>query len=94
MTEPEPTPAVAPSQVTVTNVGPVSSVPEQQALPVFRLNGIIYTVRRPSAILNGQTVCVGDQVSGATVVGIDRTRVTLQINGQRKTCVLGGLPLN
>jgi hypothetical protein len=38
--------------------------------------------------VNGQTVSIGDQVDGATVVGIERTTVTLEINGQRKTCQL------
>jgi sRNA-binding carbon storage regulator CsrA len=52
------------------------------------LNGIIYTVARPVAIVNGQTVYVGDHVSGATVTAIDQNQVTLQIDGKRKTCVL------
>jgi HD-like signal output (HDOD) protein len=82
----EPTAASA----TVTNV-PHQSVasatvtPEPKAQPDFRLNGIIYTSVRPSAIVNGQTVKVGDQVNGATVVGITRTSVTLQIKGQHRT---------
>jgi putative nucleotidyltransferase with HDIG domain len=83
----EPTVATAP-QVTAANAPPPTLAPEAKAQPEFRLNGIIYTVARPVAIVNGQTVCVGDKVSGATVVGIDQTHVTLQINGQRKTCVL------
>jgi HD-like signal output (HDOD) protein/CheY-like chemotaxis protein len=79
----EPTAAV-PSPV-VTNVPPPSPPPQEQALPEFRVNGIIYTSVRPSAILNGRTVSIGDQVNGATVVRIGRSDVTLQINGQRKT---------
>jgi hypothetical protein len=85
--EPEPTVATAP-QVTPTNAPPPTLAPQEKAWPSFRLNGIIYTVTRPVAIMNGQTVYVGDRVSGATVVDIDRTQVTLQINGQRKTFVL------
>jgi hypothetical protein len=60
-------------------------VQPQNPAPVFRVNGIIYTRVRPSAIVNGLTVNVGDRVNGATVVGIGRTAVTLQLNGQRKT---------
>jgi HD-like signal output (HDOD) protein len=85
--EPEPTVATAP-EVTATNAPPPTPAPQEKAQPEFRLNGIIYTVTRPAAIVNGQTVYVGDRVSGATVVGIDRTQVTLQINGQRKICAL------
>jgi len=84
---PEPTPAIA-SQATLTNLPPPSLPPKESALPDFRLNGIIYTVARPSAIVNGQTVYVGDQVSGATVLSIRQNDVTLQVNGRRKTYTL------
>lgn len=82
--EPEPTPAIA-SQATVTNIPAPSLLPKQSAPPDFRLNGIIYTVARPSAILNGETVHVGDELSGATVISIRQSDVTLQINGLLKT---------
>jgi hypothetical protein len=62
--------------------------PKESALPDFRLSGIIYTVARPSAILNSETVYVGDQVSGATVISIRQTDVTLQLNGLRRTYTL------
>lgn len=84
---PEPTPASAP-QATITNVPSPSLAQPEKPLPDFRLNGIIYTVARPSAIVNGHPVYVGDQVNGATVLSIGRADVTLQINGQLKTCVL------
>lgn len=84
---PAPTPAIA-SQATITNVPSPSLPPKESAPPDFRLSGIIYTVVRPSAILNGETVNVGDQVSGATVISIGRTVVTLQINGLRRTYTL------
>jgi MSHA biogenesis protein MshK len=58
--------------------------PQEKPLPEFRVSAIIYTAR-PAAIVNGETVNVGDEVEGATVVGIGRTTVTLQVNGQRKT---------
>jgi hypothetical protein len=59
--------------------------PKESPPPDFRLSGIIYTVTRPSAILNGETVYVGDRLNGATVISIRQTDVTLQINGLRKT---------
>jgi type II secretory pathway component PulC len=86
---PQPEPTVAPvAQVTATNASPPTLVPREKAHGNFRLNGIIYTVARPVAIVNGQTVCVGDQVGGATIVGIDQTQVTLQTKGLRITLVL------
>ncbi len=91
-------PAVAhsttPTNVVTVTVPPVGAVPasgltqEKKPLSEFHLNGIIYTSTRPSAIVNGQTVQVGHEVNGATVVGITQTTVTLQINGQRKTLEL------
>ncbi len=50
----------------------------------FRLSGIIYIGANPSAIVNGRRVSVGDWVDGATVVGIGRTTVVLDINGKRR----------
>jgi HD-like signal output (HDOD) protein len=78
----ETTVAVVPAP-TVTNLPPAIVVPKPQ--PEFRLQGIIFASVRPSAMINGQTVNVGDQLDSATVVAISRTTVTLQINGQRKT---------
>jgi HD-like signal output (HDOD) protein len=85
--EPEATVPTTP-QVAATVAPPLTAAPQEKPQPEFRLSGIIYTAARPSAIVNRQMVYVGDQVSGATVVGIDRTQVTLQINGQRKTFAL------
>ena len=68
-------------------IATLSSVPSPSvaAKPEFRLSGIFYSSAQPAAIVNGQTVNVGDEVNGAIVVSIERTIVTLQINGQRKT---------
>jgi HD-like signal output (HDOD) protein len=75
-------PAVATAlSATIANVPSPSVAPK----PDFRLNGIFYNAVQPSAIVNGTTVNIGDQVNGATVVAIERTKVTLLINGQRKT---------
>jgi len=85
----EPTPAIASQEaVSVTNVPPPSLPPKENAPPEFRLNGIIFSHARPSAILNGQTVYVGDEVNGATVISIRQSDVTFQINGLRKTLSL------
>ena len=81
--EPVATPVVEPQEV-VTNVPPPSLSAKEPARPEFRLSGIIYTVARASAIMNGKTVFVGDQINGATVLKIGQTDVTLQIDGQQK----------
>jgi putative nucleotidyltransferase with HDIG domain len=82
LSESAPTVADAP-QVAPTNAPPPALATKERASPEFRLSGLMYTVTRPVAIVNGQTVCVGDRVSGATVSAIDRNHVTLQINGRQ-----------
>jgi HDOD domain len=82
-TVPAPAPTVASAPATIpTNVpAPVVAPPPK---PKFKLNGIIYTTR-PSAIVNGIPLHVGEHLDGASVISITPTTVTLQINGQRKT---------
>jgi hypothetical protein len=85
---PEPEVPTAPPATATKVPAPAPSVaPLVEAPPDFRLNGIIYS-SVPSAIVNGRMVKVGDQVNGATVVAIEQTNVTLQVNGQRKTYAL------
>lgn len=78
--------SVEPQPAPVTNSPVISPVARQQeAAPDFRLNGIIYSAMRPSALINGETVYVGERVNGASVLEIRQNGVTLLINGQRKT---------
>jgi HD-like signal output (HDOD) protein len=57
-------------------------------VPEFRVNGIFYTLSKPSAIVNGVTARVGDVVNGATVVHIQPNGVTLQIKGETRVLTL------
>jgi HD-like signal output (HDOD) protein len=79
------TPTATAASPAVTNVPSSPAAPQEKPMPEFRVNAIIYSSVHPSAIVNGETVNVGEEVNGATVVGIGRTTVTLQINGLRKT---------
>jgi hypothetical protein len=84
VSQPAPEPvATTASRATAANVQPRSVPTEKKAQPDFRISGII-TGLHPSAIVNGQTLSIGDQVDGATVAAIGRTTVTLEINGKRK----------
>ncbi len=78
-------PERAPASATATVTNIVSVARPENTAPEFRLNGIIYTAARPSAIVNGQTVHVGDQVNGSVVLGIGVDRVIMLSNGQLKT---------
>ncbi|MEW6049769.1 MAG: hypothetical protein AB1644_01730 [Candidatus Zixiibacteriota bacterium] len=47
------------------------------------LSGIIYSDKRPMAVINYTPVAVGDIVGGARVVKIEKSKVTLEQNGNR-----------
>lgn len=44
----------------------------------------------PIAVINSERVTVGDLVGGATVISIDRSSVTLEINGSERVVSLYG----
>jgi MSHA biogenesis protein MshK len=52
------------------------------APPTFRLQGITFSATAPSALVNGRTVFVGDEVDGAMVTRIDQRSVTLAVEGR------------
>lgn len=63
---------------------PTAATPSQQT---FRLQGIFYNPTRPSAVVNGNSVFVGDKVDGWSVTAISSKTVTLQ-NGSGQTNTL------
>jgi len=72
----------------VTNPPPAAVVPPKPPGP--KLQGILYTVTRPCAIISGQTVFVGDLVGKLRVAAISKDSVTLQ--SQTETNVLSLSP--
>jgi hypothetical protein len=54
-----------------------------------RLEGIIWSSKRPHAVINETLVSVGDVVAGWTVVGIDREEVILLCGGLRMSLNMG-----
>ncbi len=59
-----------------------SDGPEEPAAVALKLHGTYNVAGRRSAVINGQRVGVGDQVSGAEVVEIHRDRVLLELDGE------------
>jgi HD-like signal output (HDOD) protein/ActR/RegA family two-component response regulator len=85
--KPPPPPAVTePAPRTNLVHAPVPAA--EKRAPDFRLNGIMYSTTHPWAIVNGQTVAVGDRVNGARVLEIGRASVILQVGARRITCKL------
>ena len=74
---------IKPSE-TIAETPPKSAETKAQA-PEFILNGIMYLEGGPRAIINDSMVEVGDNVSGAVIVKINRKSVILQFNGTEIT---------
>ncbi len=60
------------------------------AFPELRLQSIIYRLKRPSAMINGQMAQVGDRIGEALVVEIQRQAVKVEWRGSNRTLSLPG----
>lgn len=67
-----------------TNVAPVAPL----APPPLKLQGILFHPSRPTAMINGKTVGIGDLVSGARVLRIDRQEVAVERDGKTEILTL------
>ena len=76
-----------------TNVSATDSSPETNAAIAtvpsgpepLKLQGIFYRLSNPTALINGKTVGVGELVSGARVIRIEREAVTVERDGKVET---------
>ena len=59
-----------------------------EGVPSFSVNAIFVSDDRRLAIINGERVQVGDVVSGARVVSIQKEQVTLSASGKQFTARL------
>jgi len=84
---PVPAPATNASTPPATNTNPPPAAPVKQ-LP--RLQGVIFNAAHPLAIVNGQTVSVGDRVGDFQVKQILKNSVVFQRpDGSEKTLTIG-----
>jgi hypothetical protein len=60
----------------------ITAAPQPEAPKIPKIQGIAYDPQNAWAIVNGQTVYVGDEVDGFRVLDISRKAVTLAGNGQ------------
>jgi len=86
-TVPEPAPVVtAPAEPVVTTTPDVTTnvlpVVVETPKPEFKLQGIFFNPRNPSAVINDRTVYAGDKVSGLRVARITPRAVTLTSENQ------------
>jgi hypothetical protein len=56
--------------------------------PVYKLQGIYWRPAKPSAVVNGNIVVIGDRIQNARVAAIDQNSVTLKVDGQPNPLIL------
>lgn len=76
-------------QTLSTNATPVAaavdaptSAADEAVLSTLKLQGIFYRAARPSALINGQALFIGDQIGGAKLIAVDRQSVRVLLNGR------------
>jgi hypothetical protein len=74
---------------------PEASAREIQPAPVvfpsLELRGMIESGNRSTAIINGKTLRIGDQISGVRLTAVSREGVTVELAGQSKVLTLARL---
>jgi hypothetical protein len=85
-----------PTNTPISNVSEVAShdtaapvVDEEPAKPAPKLQAVVFDPRRPSAIISGKSVFIGDKVGDFRVAAITRESATLIGGGQTNLLVLG-----
>jgi hypothetical protein len=71
----------------VTNSGAITPPRPPKAAPL-RLQAIIFNPKRPSALVSGKTVFIGDKLGDARVVAIDQDSATLVSAGKTNVLTL------
>jgi hypothetical protein len=66
----------------------LDDAPAPPTREAFRLQGIFYRPSRPSAVVNAQTVYIGDTIANGRVKAITRESITLVVDGQDKVLTL------
>ena len=74
-------PVVARPETTVAAVA--DKVPLEE-VPNLKLQGIYFRRSNPSAMINGRSVYLGEELEGARVISIERTSVVIEIKGQKQ----------
>jgi len=80
-------PAKAGTPSAVAAATPASTnAPEE--FPTLKLQGLIWDPKRPSVVINGKSLFVGEKVDRVKVTAIDEESVTVVWNGQQRVLTL------
>jgi hypothetical protein len=73
---------------TVTATATPTNAPVAEEFPTLKLQGLIWDPQRPSVVINGKSLFVGEKVDRAKVTAIDQESVTVVWNGQQRVLTL------
>jgi hypothetical protein len=59
--------------------------PAKPAFPALKLQGIFFSRTKPSALISGQTLFLGDAIEGARVKAIEADKVIVEFQGESRT---------
>ncbi|HEY3914393.1 MAG TPA: HDOD domain-containing protein [Verrucomicrobiae bacterium] len=80
------------AQPVVTNAAPPVALdakpPAPKGFDGLKVQGIIYRADKSLVVINGKTLETGEKVNGAEIVSIERSKVTLSLDGEQKTFTL------
>jgi len=83
--------AAAPSAATPTPVATATPAPAAAppvatppGFPALKLQAVYYRMKGPTVVIDGKTLRVGDRISEARVVSIERMRVEMDWQGERR----------
>ena len=65
-----------------------TNAPIAEEFPTVKLQGLIWDPKRPSVVINGKSLFVGEKVDRVKVTAIDEESVTLTWNGQQRVLTL------
>jgi len=91
------TPGGEPAPVVVAGIGPLAAVGTNETTnttvvvvepPALKLQGIFYSRKNPTAVINGKIRAVGDRIGGARLLAIDRETVTVVEGGKTNQLTL------
>jgi hypothetical protein len=80
---------VTPGPAVQTNGAVAHADTSGEATPSAKLQAIVFDPKRPSAIISGKSVFIGDKIGDLRVLAITQESVTLVGGGQTNLLVLG-----
>lgn len=77
-------PAAVQTSVAASPASQTPVVTAPPSFPAFKLQAIYYRMKGPTVVIDGRTLRMGDRISEARVLAIERMRVEMEWRGERR----------